>query len=84
MLPYDAKEYGRHNLGDVSRPETRAAGPQRAEERRVGKEGEDTVQDGLSAIQPRPRHTHSKRLSRIKKQHSKKNNQTRHNHETRP
>ena len=31
MLPYDAKEYGRHNLGDVSRPETLAAGPQEIE-----------------------------------------------------
>jgi hypothetical protein len=31
VLPYDAKEYGRHNLGDVSRPETLAAGPQEIE-----------------------------------------------------
>jgi murein L,D-transpeptidase YafK len=31
VLPYDAKEFGRHNLGDVSRPETLAAGPQEIE-----------------------------------------------------
>ena len=27
-LPYSAKDYGRHNLGEVSRPETLAAGPE--------------------------------------------------------
>jgi murein L,D-transpeptidase YafK len=31
VLPYDAKEYGRHNLGEVSRPETLAAGPEEVE-----------------------------------------------------
>ncbi|GJD37047.1 L,D-transpeptidase family protein [Methylobacterium aerolatum] len=31
VLPYDAKEYGRHNLGDVSRPETLAAAPEEIE-----------------------------------------------------
>ena len=31
VLPYDAKEFGRHNLGDVSRPETLAAGPEEVE-----------------------------------------------------
>ena len=36
VLPYDVKEYGRHNLGDVSRPETLAAGPQEIE---VGTKG---------------------------------------------
>ena len=30
-LPYSAKDFGRHNLGDVSRPETLAAGPQEIE-----------------------------------------------------
>ena len=31
VLAYDAKEFGRHNLGDVSRPETLAAGPEEIE-----------------------------------------------------
>ncbi|MCJ2024243.1 murein L,D-transpeptidase family protein [Methylobacterium sp. J-067] len=31
VLPYDAKEYSRHNLGEVSRPETLAAGPEEVE-----------------------------------------------------
>ncbi len=31
VLPYDAKEYGRHNLGDVSRPETLASAPEEIE-----------------------------------------------------
>ncbi|GJE36985.1 L,D-transpeptidase family protein [Methylobacterium persicinum] len=31
VLPYDAKEYGRHNLGDVSRPETLAFAPEEVE-----------------------------------------------------
>jgi len=31
VLPYDAKEYSRHNLGDVSRPETLAAAPEEVE-----------------------------------------------------
>ena len=31
VLPYDAKEYSRHNLGEVSRPETLAAGPEEIE-----------------------------------------------------
>ncbi|WP_375462562.1 L,D-transpeptidase family protein [uncultured Methylobacterium sp.] len=30
-LPYAAKEYGRHHLGDVSRPESLAAGPREVE-----------------------------------------------------
>ena len=30
-LPYSAKDYGRHNLGDVSRPESLAAGPREIE-----------------------------------------------------
>ncbi len=30
VLPYDAKEYGRHNLGDVSRPETLASAPRKS------------------------------------------------------
>lgn len=30
-LPYSARDYARHNLGDVSRPETLAAGPQEIE-----------------------------------------------------
>lgn len=31
FLPYDAKEYSRHNLGDVSRPETLAFAPEEVE-----------------------------------------------------
>jgi murein L,D-transpeptidase YafK len=31
VLPYDAKEYSRHNLGDVSRPETLASAPEEVE-----------------------------------------------------
>ena len=31
VLPYDAKEYSRHNLGEVSRPESLAAGPEEVE-----------------------------------------------------
>ncbi|MCJ2015013.1 murein L,D-transpeptidase family protein [Methylobacterium sp. J-076] len=31
VLPYDAKEFGRHNLGDVSRPETLAFAPEEVE-----------------------------------------------------
>ncbi|MCJ2053277.1 murein L,D-transpeptidase family protein [Methylobacterium sp. J-070] len=45
-LPYDAKEYGRHNLGDVSRPETLAAGPQEIE---VGPKGQSTM---MAAAEP--------------------------------
>ena len=40
VLPYDAKEYGRHNLGDVSRPETLAAGPQEIE---IGPKAQPTL-----------------------------------------
>jgi murein L,D-transpeptidase YafK len=43
VLPYDAKEYGRHNLGDVSRPETLAAGPQEIE---IGPKGQPTMLAG--------------------------------------
>ncbi|MBE7200922.1 MAG: hypothetical protein INR70_24390, partial [Parafilimonas terrae] len=43
VLPYDAKEYGRHNLGDVSRPETLAAGPQEIE---VGPKGQPVMLAG--------------------------------------
>ncbi len=31
VLPYDAKEYGRHTLGEVSRPESLAAAPEEVE-----------------------------------------------------
>ncbi|MGU3665862.1 L,D-transpeptidase family protein [Methylobacterium sp. A49B] len=48
VLPYDAKEYGRHNLGDVSRPETLAAGPQEIE---VGPKGQPTM---LAGAEPAP------------------------------
>ncbi len=46
VLPYDAKEYGRHNLGDVSRPETLAAGPQEIE---LGPKGQPTL---VAAAEP--------------------------------
>ncbi|GJE10215.1 MULTISPECIES: L,D-transpeptidase family protein [Methylobacterium] len=46
VLPYDAKEYGRHNLGDVSRPETLAAGPQEIE---VSPKGQPTM---MAAAEP--------------------------------
>ncbi|WP_375457134.1 L,D-transpeptidase family protein [uncultured Methylobacterium sp.] len=36
-VPYSAKEYGRHNLGDVSRPESLAAGPREIEVDAKGK-----------------------------------------------
>ncbi|QEE39290.1 MULTISPECIES: murein L,D-transpeptidase family protein [unclassified Methylobacterium] len=43
VLPYDAKEFGRHNLGDVSRPETLAAGPQEIE---IGPKVQPTMMAG--------------------------------------
>ncbi len=43
VLAYDAKEFGRHNLGDVSRPETLAAGPQEVE---VDVKGRPTMMAG--------------------------------------
>ncbi|MDP4003784.1 murein L,D-transpeptidase family protein [Methylobacterium sp. NEAU K] len=49
VLPYDAKEYGRHNLGDVSRPETLAAGPQEIE---VGPKGQTTMMAGAEPAIP--------------------------------
>ncbi len=49
VLPYDAKEYGRHNLGDVSRPETLAAGPQEIE---VGPKGRPTMLAGAEPEVP--------------------------------
>ncbi len=49
VLPYDAKEYGRHNLGDVSRPETLAAGPQEIE---VGPKGRPTMLAGAEPEAP--------------------------------
>jgi hypothetical protein len=48
VLPYDAKEFGRHNLGDVSRPETLAAGPQEIE---IGPKGQPTM---MAAAEPAP------------------------------
>jgi murein L,D-transpeptidase YafK len=49
VLPYDAKEYGRHNLGDVSRPETLAAGPQEIE---VGPKGQPVMMAGAEPAAP--------------------------------
>ncbi|MCJ2085753.1 murein L,D-transpeptidase [Methylobacterium sp. E-005] len=49
VLPYDAKEYGRHNLGDVSRPETLAAGPQEIE---VGPKGQPVMLAGAETATP--------------------------------
>lgn len=46
VLPYDAKEFGRHNLGDVSRPEALAAGPEEIE---VDPKGRPTM---LAAAEP--------------------------------
>ena len=49
VLPYDAKEYSRHNLGDVSRPETLAAGPQEIE---VGPKGSPVMMAGAAPPAP--------------------------------
>ncbi|KAA0125093.1 hypothetical protein CIW48_05030 [Methylobacterium sp. P1-11] len=49
VLPYDAKEYGRHNLGDVSRPETLAAGPQEIE---VTPKGQPVMMAGAEPAAP--------------------------------
>jgi murein L,D-transpeptidase YafK len=49
VLAYDAKEYGRHNLGDVSRPETLAAGPQEIE---VGPKGQPMMMAGAEPAIP--------------------------------
>ena len=49
VLPYDAKEFGRHNLGDVSRPETLAAGPQEIE---IGPKGQPTMMAGAEPALP--------------------------------
>ncbi|MCJ2021617.1 hypothetical protein MKK84_30105 [Methylobacterium sp. E-065] len=49
VLPYDAKEYGRHNLGDVSRPETLAAGPQEIE---VSPKGQPVMLAGAEPAAP--------------------------------
>ncbi|WP_457106434.1 L,D-transpeptidase family protein [Methylobacterium sp. P5_C11] len=49
VVPYDAKEYGRHNLGDVSRPETLAAGPQEIE---VGPKSQAVMMAGAEPAAP--------------------------------
>ena len=49
VLPYDAKEYIRHNLGDVSRPETLAAGPQEIE---IGPKGQPVMLAGAEPVVP--------------------------------
>jgi murein L,D-transpeptidase YafK len=49
VLPYDAKEYSRHNLGDVSRPETLAAGPQEIE---IGPKSSPVMMAGAEPAAP--------------------------------